>query len=110
MPRISIPFPIKGFVYVGNFHLMHLFGFLALLSSVLAFFAEGFGIGEIGALLFLILALYFFYPFHLHCYYMNPRKHYFSWLKMKYLTNWDFIKGGLKGFFKHGVICVEPSF
>lgn len=110
MPRISFPFPVKGFVYLGNFHLMHLFVILALISGVYSFTSPGFGIGEIGALLFLILALYFFYPFHLHCYYMNPRKHYFSWLKMKYLTNWDFIKGGLKGLFKHGVICVEPSF
>jgi len=31
MPIIRIPFPIKGFIYIGNFQLMHFFGFLFLL-------------------------------------------------------------------------------
>lgn len=110
MPRFTIPFPIKGFIYIGNYHLMHLFGFLTLLCGITGFFVKGFGFWEMGAIISCILAVYFFYPFHLHCYYMNPRKHYVTWLRMKYLTNWDFIKGGIKGFFKHGVICIEPSF
>ncbi|MFH1380428.1 MAG: glycosyltransferase [bacterium] len=110
MPRIAIPFPIKGFIYIGNFHLMHFSAFLGIVSLIIGLFFPGFGAGEIVSIIMFVLAGYFFYPFHLHCYYMNPRKHYVTWLKMKYLTNWDFIKGGIKGFFKHGVICIEPSF
>lgn len=110
MPRVAIPFPVKGFVYIGNFHLMHLFAFLMLLFGIIGFFTAGFGVWEILSFFSLGCALYFFYPFQLHCYYMRPQKKYFYWLVMKYLTNWDFIKGGIKGLFKHGVICIEPSF
>jgi cellulose synthase/poly-beta-1,6-N-acetylglucosamine synthase-like glycosyltransferase len=109
-PRIAFPFPIKGFIFVGNFHLMNLFALAALGLFIGGFFVPGFGLLETLAIIALLLAFKFFYPFHLHCYYMNPRKHYWSWLTMKYLTNWDFIKGGIKGFFKTGVLCIEPSF
>ena len=110
LPKIAFPFPIKGFIYLGSFHMAHISLFAGILSFIAGFFVSGFGIWEIAGILLLALSFYFIYPFHLHAYYMNPRKHYVTWFVYKYLTNWEFIKGGLKCLFKDGVICVEPSF
>lgn len=110
MPRITIPSPIKGFIYLGGFHMTHISLFLSLAGFMAGLFVPGFGVLEILGIIFFLLSFYFFYPFHLHAYYMNPRKHYFTWIKYKYLTNWEFIKGGLKGLFKDKVFCIEPSF
>ncbi|MFH1283278.1 MAG: glycosyltransferase [bacterium] len=110
LPQISIPFPLKGFIYLGSFHMTHISIFFSFVFFIIGMFISGFGICEILSIIFFLLSIYFFYPFHLHAYYMNPRKHYFTWLRYKYLTNWEFIKGGLKRFFKDKVICIEPSF
>jgi len=35
-PRISFPFPIKGFIYFGNFHLFQIFGLASLIFLILS--------------------------------------------------------------------------
>jgi cellulose synthase/poly-beta-1,6-N-acetylglucosamine synthase-like glycosyltransferase len=101
-PRIKIPSPIKGFLYIGNFHLMHLGLALFILSLILK--------SLLWAGVFLALTVYFAYQFFKYCHMIKPRRHILSWYKMKYLTNLSFLKGGLKGSLKYKVLCIEPSF
>jgi hypothetical protein len=41
---------------------------------------------------------------------IEPYDKWLEFAKMKYLTNLYFMKGGLKGSFKNGTFCIEPSF
>lgn len=101
-PRLKIPSRcIKGFIYIGNFQLMHIFAILTILGLV--FNAKLF-------LLSLILTLLFTYRYFRYCFLMQPKKRLLTWLKMKYLTNLSFTQGGLKGLKKYRVFCIEPSF
>jgi len=101
-PVIKIPFFLKGFFYIGDFHLMHLFGILTILSLI--FFNKTL------ALISLLLTLYFTFRFFYYCFYCKPHRYLLTWFKMKYITNLSFIKGGLKNFKKYKIFCIEPSF
>jgi glycosyltransferase involved in cell wall biosynthesis len=101
-PSISMPFPIKGFIYLGNFHLMHIFWLILLITGLTG--------NYIACLMSLILAIYFSYQYVKWNIGMEPKKEFLTWCKMKYLTNLSFIQGGLKDFKKYKIICIEPSF
>ena len=101
-PSIMIPLPLRGFIYLGNFHLMHIFGLLFVLGLVFNL--------KVFALISFLLAIYFTYKYVKWNLFMEPRKKFFVWCEMKYLTNLSFIQGGLKDFRKFKVLCIEPSF
>ena len=101
-PSFMLPCPIKGFVYLGNFHMMHLGGLLFILGLILSW--------GILSWLFCILCLHFLYQYVKWNFSMEPRSKFLTWSKMKYLTNLSFIQGGLKGCMKYKVLCIEPSF
>lgn len=109
-PSIFLPFPYKGLVYLGNFHLMHIFGFIFALGLILGLVNRGGGAWELISVTSLILTLYFAYQYVKWNFSMEPKNRFFTWCKMKYLTNLSFIKGGLKDFKKYRIICIEPSF
>ncbi|MEW6076161.1 MAG: hypothetical protein AB1530_07725, partial [Candidatus Omnitrophota bacterium] len=100
---------LRGFVYIGNFHLMHIFGILTLLGLVASFLVPGPGI-QIATLIALTLTLYFLYQYVKWNFDMEPKNKFFSWCRMKYVTNLSFIQGGLKDFAKYKILCIEPSF
>ncbi|MBN1405307.1 MAG: glycosyltransferase [Candidatus Omnitrophica bacterium] len=106
-PIITIPFPIRGFIYLGNFHMMHIFGLASLIFLILALFNSSLW-------LFFIISLaltgYFKYQYIKWCFYMEPKKNLLTWCKMKYLTNLMFSVGALKGSRKYKTFCIEPSF
>ncbi|MCK9594082.1 MAG: glycosyltransferase [Candidatus Omnitrophica bacterium] len=108
-PSIKIPSPVRGFIYLGNFHLMHAWAVLFLLGLVFSFIAGG-----LGWLLFTLLAFLltwrYAYLYVRWNFDMEPRSEFWTWFKLKYLTNLSFIQGGLKDFNKYKVFCVEPSF
>ena len=102
-PSLFLPLPvIKGFIYLGNFHLMHITGLLFLLGLV---FSWG-----LFTWLFLILCAFFIYQYVKWNFTMEPRSEFHTWCKMKYLTNFSFIQGGLKDFNTYKALCIEPSF
>ncbi|MGD9014411.1 MAG: glycosyltransferase [Candidatus Omnitrophota bacterium] len=101
-PSFMIPFPLKGFIYWGNFHMAHLSGLLFMLGLI---FSWG-----LFSWLFFMPFLFFTFQYFKWNFSMEPRSKFFTWCKMKYLTNLSFIKGGLKGCLKHKVLCIEPSF
>jgi hypothetical protein len=108
-PSVRLPFPIRGFIYLGNFHLMHIFAFLFLLGLVLSFIFVAV-VFKIFTLIALLLALYFGYQYVKWNFGMEPKSKFLVWCKMKYLTNLSFIQGGLKEFGKYKILCIEPSF
>jgi cellulose synthase/poly-beta-1,6-N-acetylglucosamine synthase-like glycosyltransferase len=108
-PSFVLPFPSRGFVYVGNFHLMHLFALLFIAGLVSSFFLAGWG-AKIFTLAAFFLTLYFGYRYVRWNFGMEPKNKFWTWCKMKYLTNLSFIQGGLKDFKKYKILCVEPSF
>ncbi|MDD5731036.1 MAG: glycosyltransferase [Candidatus Omnitrophica bacterium] len=108
-PSVAIPFPVRGFMYIGNFHLMHLFGLLFILGTVLSALLQSAAWGAV-SLLSLIFTAYFAYQYVKWNFAMEPKNQFWFWCKMKYLTNLSFIKGGLKDFKKYKILCIEPSF
>ncbi len=108
-PYFILPFPLRGFIYIGNFHLLHLFGLFFLVGLVLIFFFSGLWI-KIFMLVSFLLSLYFGYQYIKWNFSMEPRNKFWFWCKMKYLTNLSFIQGGLKDFNKYKILCIEPSF
>ena len=103
---IPIPWFDKGIIHIGSFHLMHILPGLALLNYLLI---------KIGAannnltnlLVFLSLAatVKYFYPVLK----IKPLVYFFSFAKVRYLSNYSFIKGAIDGTKKFGTICIEPS-
>jgi glycosyltransferase involved in cell wall biosynthesis len=108
-PSLKIPFPFRGFVYLGNFHLMHICTLLFLISAVLMFIFPGWGM-RIATVIFLLSTLYYGYKYVRWNFDMEPKSEFWTWCKYKYLTNLSFIQGGLKDFKKYKILCIEPSF
>jgi len=108
-PSFTLPFPIRGFVYMGNFHLMHLFALLFLAGLVSSLIFSGIGL-KIFTLAAFLVTLHFVYQYVKWNFGMEPTNRFWTWFKMKYLTNLSFIQGGLKDFKKYKVLCIEPSF
>lgn len=108
-PSLKIPFPFRGFAYIGNFHLMHLFAGLTLagFAGSLVFRTANWWLFT---LLFLLFTARYAYKFVFWCLSMEPKSAFWTWVKMKYLTNLSFIQGGFKDFKKYKVFCLEPSF
>jgi glycosyltransferase involved in cell wall biosynthesis len=108
-PSFMLPFPIKGFIYIGNFHLMHLSSLLFVAGLIWSIFSRNlFAIPF--TILSLLLLAYFMYQYVKWNFSMEPRDKFWAWCKMKYLTNLSFIQGGLKDFRKYKILCIEPSF
>lgn len=108
--EISFPFPIKGFVYLGNFHLFQIFALANLILLPVSLFNPDSVVLKITLAACSILFVYFTYQFIKWCIPMEPRKNFPHWVKLKYLTNLYFIKGGLKNSLKYKTFCIEPSF
>jgi len=108
-PSFILPLPMRGFVYIGNFHLLHLFGGMFILSLIFSFIWPLLFWKVITVVSF-FFTLYFAYQYVKWNFAMEPKSKFLTWCKMKYLTNLSFIQGGLKDFKKYKILCVEPSF
>jgi cellulose synthase/poly-beta-1,6-N-acetylglucosamine synthase-like glycosyltransferase len=108
-PAVKIPFPYKGFVYIGNFHLMHILGAATVISAMAGIFIGSWNAWAVTALLF-VLTMKFAYQYVRWNFDMEPKSAFWTWAKLKYLTNLSFIEGGLKDSKKYKVLCIEPSF
>ncbi|MFH1772591.1 MAG: glycosyltransferase [Candidatus Omnitrophota bacterium] len=106
---IKFPFIVKGFLYLGNFHFMHLFGLLFFIFFVLQWFLPVLWI-RILAWVLLPVFSFFVFRFFRTAFNIQPYNKWLEYSKMKYLTNLYFIIGGMKGSIKHKTFCIEPSF
>jgi glycosyltransferase involved in cell wall biosynthesis len=108
-PSFIFPSWLRGFIYIGNFHLMHLCGLTFIAGLALSLFFPLLWL-KILTLAALLLTVYFAYQYVKWNLSMEPRSKFWAWSKMKYLTNLSFIQGGLKDFKKYKILCIEPSF
>jgi glycosyltransferase involved in cell wall biosynthesis len=108
-PSIKLPFPIKGFIYLGNFHLMHMAAALFLAGLIWAVIAKTL-VWWLVALLLFLFVIKFAYQYVRWNFDMEPKSAFWTWCRLKYLTNLSFIQGGLKEFGKYKILCIEPSF
>jgi len=108
-PALNLPSPVKGFIYFGNFHLMHLFAGVTAISAVASIVA-GTLTAWLWTALFAAFTFKFAYQYVRWNFDMEPKSAFWTWCKLKYLTNLSFIQGGLKDFNKTKILCVEPSF
>jgi len=108
-PTFVIPVPLRGFIYIGNFHLMHICVALFIVGLVFSLLVPGIAIKMLTLAIFLC-ALYFAYQYVKWNFSMEPRDKFWVWCQMKYLTNLSFIGGGLKDIAQYKILCIEPSF
>ncbi len=108
-PSLKIPSKVKGLVYLGPFHLMHVFAFLTFLLL-----AAGLGnrLPAVWALWCICAGLtgYFAYRFFSPLRKIQPASAFWTWCKIKYGNNWSFMKGALLNFKRTKVLYIEPSF
>lgn len=100
---IPIPFFIKGNIYLGAFHFIHIFLVLTVLSLFLKW-------GILYTLIFAFLTLFFKIVYFAPLLKLKPLSKFPKWCKIKYLSNLSFILGGIKGTFIFGAIDLEDSF
>jgi len=108
-PSIKLPFPVKGFIYLGNFHLMHMAAALFMAGLIWAVIANTL-VWWLVALLLFLFTVKFAYQYVRWNFDMEPKSAFWTWCKLKYLTNLSFVQGGLKEFGKYKILCIEPSF
>ena len=109
-PIIKFPFFIKGFIYIGNFHLMHLWAVLFLFTFILQWLWPLSAAWRLFSWIFFAFTAVSAFKFFRMAFNIEPYNKWFEFAKMKYLTNLYFILGGLKGTCKHKTFCIEPSF
>ena len=104
---IPIPFLVKGVVYIGNFHLMHIFGALFLIRLIASMFIPALFNGAllVSGLLFLLFTFVYFWP----VFSLKPRSKFLEWAKIRYISNWALMRGGFKGMKQWGVFYLESS-
>ncbi len=96
---IPIPCFIKGVLYIGNFHLMHVFGALFLIQLILGFPANLSG----------LFFVFFTFLYFKQVFTLNPRGKFLTWAKIRYVSNWALMRGGFKGMRTWRVFYVESS-
>ncbi len=103
---IPIPWFYKGVLYIGNFHLMHIFGLLFLIHLTMAAFnAAPFKEALYPGIFFGLFTLMYFWPVLK----INPRSKFLVWAKIRYLSNWALMRGGFKGMKTWKVFYLESS-
>ena len=104
---IPIPCFLKGMLYIGNFHLMHIFGLLFLVQLILGLFV--FSLVNWWLLIFGLLFLWFTFLYFKPIWALNPRNKFLTWAKIRYISNWALMRGGFKGMRNWGVFYIESS-
>jgi hypothetical protein len=84
---------------------MYFFGLATFISLFSGFVWPTLFATKVLGALFLYSLLMYFYP----CLKLTPRRHFFTWARIRHATNWAFMKGALDGTKKFGTICLEPS-
>jgi cellulose synthase/poly-beta-1,6-N-acetylglucosamine synthase-like glycosyltransferase len=104
---IPIPFFIKGMFYIGNFHLMHIFGALFLIRLITTIFIPSLfnWLLLLLGLLFLLFTFLYFWPM----FGLKPRSKFLRWAKVRYISNWALMLGGFKGMRTWKVFYIESS-
>ncbi|MFA5927813.1 MAG: glycosyltransferase [Candidatus Margulisiibacteriota bacterium] len=102
---INIPWFGKGIVHLGTFHWMWIFGFWTTVELISALFTHEYFWVTLFALLTAWQVLRYLSPVRK----LVPKEAFWTFAKVRYATNWSFMKGAIAGMRKFGTICIEPS-
>jgi hypothetical protein len=89
---------------------MHLTALITLFSAIAMLLGTVTALTSSLLFIFGALTLFCMRRYFDVCFHMQPYEHFFTWCKMKYITNLMFTIGGLKRSFKFKTFCIEPSF
>jgi cellulose synthase/poly-beta-1,6-N-acetylglucosamine synthase-like glycosyltransferase len=104
--HIPLPWFGKGIIHIGNFHLMHIFPLATLINFLLVKFAV---VDNNLTIWFGGLSIFFILAYFRSVLKIKPLISFLSFAKVRYLSNYAFIKGAWQGMKKFGTICIEPS-
>ena len=107
-----IPFPVQAMVNWGDFHMIHLFGLLAIIRTLI--FKFGPATNNPGLALHHVVGLWLFFGFFLVKYFSNclgiqPSGDFLYWCWVRYRSNLALFWGVIKGSFKFGRPYIERS-
>jgi len=101
-----IPSPIRGIIYIGDYHFMHLFSLAFVVNLLQALFTHNL---TAWLWIWLALAAFFKYRYFRPMFGLSPRSKFLKWCWIRYVSNWALMKGGFKGSKTFGVIYLESS-
>jgi len=109
---LRIPFPIKGIMYLGDFHMLHLTGLSAFIYWLVMFLTGGSPAAGIDTVFWVLAGSFGFFWLRYFgpLFKFKPLRKFFHYGWIKYSTNWALMRGGFKGMFEFGVIYIEQSF
>lgn len=97
---IKMPFLMPAVIFIGWFNSM-------ILSTVISIFSYFNIINEnilpFSLLFAIVSAVVFFYP----CFKIKPRKKIFFWMYLRFIVNFFYLIGVIKGSFKFRAVCIE---
>lgn len=102
----SIPWPVPGIIYIGDFLMMWLTGIATVTLALL----RGFSIGQLSWIpVYAAAAVWLFFniKFYLPVFRMKPITKIPKFMVIQYLSKWNFIKGGFDGQKKFGTLNIE---
>ena len=103
---LVIPFPMQGIIYIGNFHFMHVFGLAFLINLIQTIVTRT---ATIWLPVWGVLFAFYLYTYFKPMLKLQPKSRFFTWCRIRYLSNWALMKGGFKGAKTFGVIYLESS-
>ena len=103
---LVIPFFMKGIIYIGDFHFMHIFGAAFIINLIQTLVTHN---ATIWLPIWGILFAAFLYRYFKPAAKLKPSNKFYTWAKIRYLSNWALMKGGFKGWSTFGVIYLESS-
>ncbi len=106
----SVPFPMPGIIYFGDFLMLHAAFFSLLITAVTMFIQGGLSAiiaGWIPLAVLVVLTGFFKIKFFWPVWKMKPMTKLVKFMWIHYMSKWNFIKGGLDGMKKFGPINIE---
>ncbi|MCX5686530.1 MAG: hypothetical protein NTW09_03620, partial [Candidatus Omnitrophica bacterium] len=101
-----IPFPVRGIIYIGDYHFMHLFCLAFVVNLLQTLLTRNL---TVWLWIWLALAAFFKYRYFRPMFGLSPRSKFLKWCWIRYVSNWALMKGGFKGGKTFGVIYLESS-
>ncbi len=104
----TIPWFKKGIIHFGNYHYMH-YSLIASIISIILYFIIQLPILLTLSFIFEATFIWFLVLYFLPILKIKPLSKFFTFAKIRYMTNKSFIKGAKDGQSKFNAICIEPS-
>jgi len=103
---LVIPSPIKGMIYIGDYHFMHIFGLAFAVKLIQTILTRN---PTMWLAVWAIAFFFFLYKYFKPMLRLKPRAKFLTWAMIRYVSNLALMKGGFKGGRTFDVIYLESS-